>query len=95
MMTGSGCDLQGEDDFQEVKAVFQDSFLGHTSPISYSHFSASGDNIASASFDGIVSKGFGPTIQLHQHLEMQPSIYCGAEIMPLLWDCKSDRLVCC
>ncbi|XP_073032338.1 uncharacterized protein [Primulina eburnea] len=86
---GSG-DLQSEDDFPEVKTVFQDTFLGHTSPISCCRFSASGDNIASASIDG--------TVRIWTYASSAPTsrnatIYCGAEIMSLEWDCKSDRLL--
>ncbi|KAL0321502.1 UNVERIFIED_CONTAM: WD repeat-containing protein 91 [Sesamum calycinum] len=102
MLQGSGSNLQSEENFLEVKAVLQDSFLGHTSPISCSRFSASGDNIASSSIDGTVSlilctnimcygEGYGPMIQQHQHREMPPSI---AEPRSCLeWDCKSDRLL--
>ncbi|KAK2983615.1 hypothetical protein RJ640_023149, partial [Escallonia rubra] len=46
--------LQREEEFPEVRIDFQETFLGHTSPISRCRFSASGDNIASASVDGTV-----------------------------------------
>ncbi|PIN25901.1 WD40 repeat protein [Handroanthus impetiginosus] len=89
-VVGSGCDLQGEEDFPEVKAVFQDSFLAHTSPISCSRFSASRDNIASASVDGTVRIW---TYDSAAQTSRNATIYCGAEIMSLEWDCKSDRLL--
>lgn len=34
--------------------ILQETFLGHTSPISRCRFSATGDNVASASVDGAV-----------------------------------------
>ncbi|KAL6272727.1 hypothetical protein ACE6H2_023419 [Prunus campanulata] len=40
------------EDFPEVKVDFQETFLGHTSPITRCRFSAFGNNIASASEDG-------------------------------------------
>ncbi|GFP81046.1 WD repeat-containing protein 91 homolog [Phtheirospermum japonicum] len=83
-------DLQNEEDFTEVKAVWQDTFLGHTSPISCSRFSASGDNIASASIDGTVRIW---TYDSSAPTSRNATIYCGAEIMSLEWDCKSDRLL--
>ncbi|KAJ0043796.1 hypothetical protein Pint_17585 [Pistacia integerrima] len=46
--------MLGEEEFPEVKVDFQETFLGHTSPISCCRFSASGNNIASASVDGTV-----------------------------------------
>lgn len=80
----------GEEEFSEVKVQFQETFLGHTSPISRSRFSASGDNIASASTDG--------TVRIWTYDSSTPgsrnaTIYCGAEILSLDWDCKSDRLL--
>ncbi|KAL8544162.1 hypothetical protein ACS0TY_004626 [Phlomoides rotata] len=87
---GSSSDLQGEEEFPEVKPVFQDTFLGHTSPISCSRFSASGDNIASASIDGTVRIW---TYDSSAPTSRNATIYCGAEIMSLEWDCKSDRLL--
>ncbi|XP_056694347.1 uncharacterized protein [Spinacia oleracea] len=80
----------GEEEFSEVKVQFQETFLGHTSPISRSRFSASGDNIASASVDG--------TVRIWTYDSSTPgsrnaTIYCGAEILSLDWDCKSDRLL--
>ncbi|XP_073315252.1 uncharacterized protein [Primulina huaijiensis] len=89
VLVGSG-DLQIEEDFPEVKTVFQDTFLGHTSPISCCRFSASGDNIASASIDGTVRIW---TYDSSAPTSRNATIYCGAEIMSLEWDCKSDRLL--
>ncbi|XP_073305948.1 uncharacterized protein [Primulina huaijiensis] len=86
---GSG-DLLSEEEFPEVKTVFQDTFLGHTSPISCCRFSASGDNIASASIDGTVRIW---TYDSSAPTSRNATIYCGAEIMSLEWDCKSDRLL--
>ncbi|OAY66856.1 WD repeat-containing protein 91 [Ananas comosus] len=79
-----------EDEFPEVKVDFQETFLGHTSPISRCRFSASGTNIASASVDG--------TVRIWTYDSSTPSsrnatIYCGAEIMSLDWECRSDRLL--
>ncbi|VFQ66084.1 unnamed protein product [Cuscuta campestris] len=50
----SGSEMQREEEFPEVRVDFQETFLGHTSPITQCRFSASGDNIASASVDGTV-----------------------------------------
>ncbi|KAK2654027.1 hypothetical protein Ddye_013883 [Dipteronia dyeriana] len=88
--TEHGREMQREEDFPEVKIDYQDTFLGHTSPISRCRFSASGDNIASASVDG--------TVRIWTHDSATPAsrnatIYCGAEIMSLDWECKSDRLL--
>ncbi|KAK9724710.1 hypothetical protein RND81_05G093600 [Saponaria officinalis] len=79
-----------EEKFSEVKVQFQETFLGHTSPISRSRFSASGNNIASASTDG--------TVRIWTYDSSTPgsrnaTIYCGAEVLSLDWDCKSDRLL--
>lgn len=79
-----------EEEFPEVKVEFQESFLGHTSPISRCRFSASGTNIASASTDG--------TVRIWTYDSSTPSsknatIYCGAEIMSLDWECRYDRLL--
>ncbi|KAF3328071.1 WD repeat-containing protein 91-like isoform X3 [Carex littledalei] len=87
---GSQQELMREEDFSEVKVNFQETFLGHTSPISRCRFSASGANIASASLDG--------TVRLWTYDSSSPSsrnatIYCGTEIMSLDWECRSDRLL--
>ncbi|CAM8903411.1 unnamed protein product [Rhodiola kirilowii] len=79
-----------EEELPEVKVDSQETFLGHTSPISRCRFSASGDNIASASVDG--------TVRIWTYDPSTPSsrnatIYCGTEITALDWDCKSDRLL--
>ncbi|KAJ4803290.1 WD repeat-containing protein 91 [Rhynchospora pubera] len=87
---GNQQELTREEDFPEVKVNFQETFLGHTSPISRCRFSASGDNIASSSLDG--------TVRIWTYDSSSPSsrnatIYCGAEIMSLDWECRSDRLL--
>ncbi|KAL5726889.1 hypothetical protein ACHQM5_000134 [Ranunculus cassubicifolius] len=79
-----------EEDFPEVKVEFQETFLGHTSPISRCRFSASGSNIASASVDGTVRIW---TYDSSTPTSRNAAIYCGAEIMSLDWECKSDRLL--
>ncbi|XP_028091598.1 uncharacterized protein LOC114291911 isoform X2 [Camellia sinensis] len=50
----TGREMDGEEEFLEVKVDFQETFLCHTCPISRCRFSASGNNIASASVDGTV-----------------------------------------
>ncbi|XAR52267.1 hypothetical protein NMG60_11020235 [Bertholletia excelsa] len=80
-----------EEEFPEVKVEFQqETFLGHTSPISRCRFSASGNNIASASKDGTVRIW---TYDASTPASRNATIYSGAEIMSLEWDCKSDRLL--
>uniref|UniRef100_A0A5B6Z005 Anaphase-promoting complex subunit 4 WD40 domain-containing protein n=2 Tax=Davidia involucrata TaxID=16924 RepID=A0A5B6Z005_DAVIN len=86
----TGREMQGEEEFTEVKVDFQETFLGHTSPISRCRFSASGNNIASASMDGTVRIW---TYDSSTPASRNATIYCGAEIMSLEWDCKSDRLL--
>ncbi|XP_057480413.1 uncharacterized protein LOC130767536 [Actinidia eriantha] len=86
----TGTEMQGDEEFPEVKAEFQETFLGHTSPISQCRFSASGNNIASASVDGTVRIW---TYDSSTPASRNATIYCGAEIMSLEWDCKSDRLL--
>ncbi|GMP85561.1 hypothetical protein CsSME_00038661 [Camellia sinensis var. sinensis] len=82
--------MAGEEEFSEVKVDFQETFLCHTSPISRCRFSASGNNIASASVDGTVRIWtYDPSTPASRNA----TIYCGAEIMSLEWDCKSDRLL--
>ncbi|KAK6132157.1 hypothetical protein DH2020_034113 [Rehmannia glutinosa] len=63
--------------------------LGHTSPISCSRFFCIWDNIASASIDGTVRIW---TYDSSAPTSRNATIYCGAKIMSLEWDCKSDRL---
>ncbi|KAD7478292.1 hypothetical protein E3N88_01428 [Mikania micrantha] len=87
---GENDELQQEEDFPEVKVDFQETFLGHTSPISCCRFSTSGDNIASASVDGTVRIW---SYDSSTSASRNATIYCGAEIMSLEWDCKSDRLL--
>ncbi|KAG5004941.1 hypothetical protein JHK84_029203 [Glycine max] len=81
----------GEEDFAEVKVEYQETFLGHTGPISRCCFSASGNNIASASLDGTVRIW---TYDTSTPVSRNATIYCGTEILSLDWECKSDRLVC-
>ncbi|KAI8564939.1 hypothetical protein RHMOL_Rhmol03G0222200 [Rhododendron molle] len=83
-------EMQEEEEFPEVKVEFQETFLGHTSPITRCRFSASGNNIASASVDGTVRIW---TYDSATPASRNATIYCGAEIMSLEWDCKSDRLL--
>lgn len=83
-------DLQKEEDFPEVEVEYQETFLGHTSSISRSRFSASGDNIASASLDGTVRIW---TYESSVPATRNATIYCGAEVLSLDWECKSDRLL--
>ncbi|PRQ60297.1 putative transcription factor WD40-like family [Rosa chinensis] len=78
------------EDFPEVEVDFQETFLGHTSPISCCRFSASGNNIASASDDGTVRIW---TYDSSTPASRNATIYCGAKIMSLDWECKSDRLL--
>lgn len=80
----------GDEDFAEVKVEHQETFLGHTSPISRCRFSASGNNIASASLDGTVRIW---TYDTSTPVSRNATIYCGTEILSLDWECKSDRLV--
>lgn len=82
--------LVTEEDFPEVKVDFQETFLGHNSSISSCRFSASGSNIASSSTDG--------TVRIWTYDSSTPSsknatIYCGAEVSALSWECRSDRLL--
>ncbi|KAG7981397.1 hypothetical protein I3843_05G231900 [Carya illinoinensis] len=86
----NGKEVHVEDEFPEVKVDFQETFLGHTSPISRCRFSASGSNIASASVDGTVRIW---TYDSSTPASRNATIYCGAEIMSLDWECKSDRLL--
>ncbi|KAJ9139813.1 hypothetical protein P3X46_030511 [Hevea brasiliensis] len=86
----NGREMLDEEEFPEVKVEFQETFLGHTSPISRCRFSASGNNIASASVDGTVRIW---TYDSSTPTSRNATIYCGAEIMSLDWDCKSDRLL--
>ncbi|KAL5538187.1 hypothetical protein UlMin_043008, partial [Ulmus minor] len=78
------------EELPEVKVDFQETFLGHTSPISRCRFSASGNNIASASVDGTVRIW---TYDSSTSASRNATIYCGAEILSLDWECKSERLL--
>ncbi|TYG42929.1 hypothetical protein ES288_D12G296000v1 [Gossypium darwinii] len=86
----NGRDMLREEEFPEVSVEFQETFLGHTSPITRCRFSASGNNIASASVDGTVRIW---TYDSSIPASRNATIYCGAEIMSLDWECKSDRLL--
>ncbi|KAL2324590.1 hypothetical protein Fmac_023648 [Flemingia macrophylla] len=79
-----------EEDFADVKVEHQETFLGHTNPISCCRFSASGNNIASASLDGTVRIW---TYDTSTPVSRNATIYCGTEILSLDWECKSDRLL--
>ncbi|PIN24318.1 U5 snRNP-specific protein-like factor [Handroanthus impetiginosus] len=80
-MTGSGCDLQGEEDLQEVKSSISVSILHIILIRIHSIFSASVDNITSASVDGRVRIW---TYDSAPQTSRNATIYCGAEIMSLL-----------
>ncbi|KAA3459901.1 wdr91 [Gossypium australe] len=86
----NGREILKEEEFPEVSVEFQETFLGHTSPITRCRFSASGNNIASASVDGTVRIW---TYDSSIPASRNATIYCGAEIMSLDWECKSDRLL--
>ncbi|ERN04575.1 hypothetical protein AMTR_s00075p00070220 [Amborella trichopoda] len=81
---------QKEEDFPEVRVGFQETFSGHTSPITKCRFSASGTNIASASVDGTVRIW---TYDSSTPTSRNATIYCGAKIMSLEWEFRSDRLL--
>ncbi|KAL5069772.1 hypothetical protein RYX36_020659 [Vicia faba] len=83
-------DVSREEDFDEVNVEHQETFLGHTSPISRCCFSASGNNIASASLDGTARIW---TYDASTPASRNATIYCGTEILSLDWECKSDRLL--
>lgn len=83
-------EVYGEEDFAEVKVEHQETFLGHTSPITRCRFSTSGNNIASASLDGTVRIW---TYDASTPVSRNATIYCGTEILSLDWECKSDRLL--
>ncbi|KAI5400294.1 hypothetical protein KIW84_065266 [Lathyrus oleraceus] len=83
-------DVSREEDFDEVNVEHQETFLGHTSPISRCRFSASGNNIASASLDGTARIW---TYDASTPASRNATIYCGTEILSLDWECKSDRLL--
>ncbi|KAH1230619.1 WD repeat-containing protein 91 [Glycine max] len=80
----------GEEDFAEVKVEYQETFLGHTGPISRCCFSASGNNIASASLDGTVRIW---TYDTSTPVSRNATIYCGTEILSLDWECTSDGCI--
>ncbi|XP_024540106.1 WD repeat-containing protein 91 homolog isoform X1 [Selaginella moellendorffii] len=78
------------EDFTEVTVRSQESFSGHTSPITRCRFSPTGSNIASASVDGTVRIW---TYDSSVSTSRNATIYCGAEIMSLDWEHKSGRLL--
>lgn len=82
--------LVTEEEFPEVKVDFQETFLGHNSPISRCRFSASGSNIASSSIDGTVRIW---TYDSSTASSRNATIYCGSEVSALSWECRSDRLL--
>ncbi|XP_043697854.1 WD repeat-containing protein 91-like [Telopea speciosissima] len=90
LYTEKGGEVHIDEEFSEVKVEFQETFLGHTSPISRCRFSASGNNVASASVDGTVRIW---TYDSSTSTSRNATICCGAEIMSLDWECKSDRLL--
>ncbi|KAJ0042631.1 hypothetical protein Pint_17604 [Pistacia integerrima] len=74
--------MLGEEEFPELKVDFQETFLGRTSPISCCRFSASGNNIASASVDG--------TVRVHS-----PYLLIGtADGGIKAWNVDAERVVC-
>ncbi|PKA55064.1 Protein Mut11 [Apostasia shenzhenica] len=79
-----------EEEFPEVTVDFQETFLGHSSPISRCRFSSSGTNVASASLDGTVRIWTYDSATLASR---NATIYCGGEIMSLEWERRSDRLL--
>ncbi|KAI5077876.1 hypothetical protein GOP47_0007700 [Adiantum capillus-veneris] len=79
-----------EDELLEIPIESQESFSGHTSPISRCRFSAGGGNIASASVDGTVRIWNSDP---GSSTSRNATIYCGAEVLSLEWDFKSDRLL--
>lgn len=88
--TTDGVDINVRDEFPEVLIESQESFSGHTSPISRCRFSAGGGNIASASVDGTVRVWNSDS---GSSTSRNATIYCGAEVLSLEWDYKSDRLL--
>ncbi|XP_057463862.1 uncharacterized protein LOC130753716 [Actinidia eriantha] len=79
----TGTEMRCDEEFPEVKVEFQETFLGHTSPISRCHFSASGNNIASASVDGTTPYILGFSLQViwiydsSTPASRNATIYCG------------------
>ncbi|KAG0457346.1 hypothetical protein HPP92_022503 [Vanilla planifolia] len=86
----SKLEIWKEEEFQQVTVEFQETFLGHTSPISRCRFSASGTNVASSSVDGTVRIW---TYDSSTPASRNATIYCGTEIMSLEWESRSDRLL--
>ncbi|KAH7438561.1 hypothetical protein KP509_04G020500 [Ceratopteris richardii] len=85
-----GVEITIEDKLLQISVESQETFSGHTSAISRCRFSAGGGNIASASVDGTVRIwSAGPDSSTSRNA----TIYCGAEVLSIEWDSKSDRLL--
>ncbi|KAL3700992.1 hypothetical protein R1sor_019014 [Riccia sorocarpa] len=85
-----GCKQASYKELTESLSVQQETFSGHTSPITRCRFSTAGTNVASASVDGTVRIW---TPDAAASTSRNATIYCGAEIMSLEWENKSDRLL--
>ncbi|BFI23507.1 WD repeat-containing protein 91 [Marchantia polymorpha subsp. ruderalis] len=79
-----------EEEVPQIIVESQETFSGHTSPITRCRFSTAGSNVASASVDGTVRIW---TPDAAASTSRNATIYCGAEIMSLEWENKSDRLL--
>eukprot|EP00897_Mesotaenium_endlicherianum_P001938 jgi/Mesen1/1772/ME000014S01179 len=79
-----------EDEPSHVRALSQELYSGHTSPITRCRFSSTGTNVASASTDGTVriwtAESSTPAVR-------NATIYCAAQILSLAWEAKTDRLL--
>lgn len=75
---------------EEVTVQYQETFSGHTSPITRCRYSASGANIASASADGTV-RIWQPDVT--EATSRSATITTGAQVLSLEWDLRSDRLL--
>ncbi|GBG77002.1 hypothetical protein CBR_g23333 [Chara braunii] len=82
--------LTAEGEFSRIDAQSQAAFSGHTSPITRCRLSVSGANVASASVDGTVRIW---TYEVGMPTTRNATLYCGAEVLSLEWDSKSDRLL--
>ncbi|CAM6082086.1 unnamed protein product [Calypogeia fissa] len=79
-----------EEEIPHVIVESQETFSGHTGPITRCRFSTAGSNVASASVDGTVRIW---TPDAAASTSRNATIYCGAEILALEWENKFDRLV--
>ncbi|KAJ7561480.1 hypothetical protein O6H91_03G030300 [Diphasiastrum complanatum] len=77
-------------DYFEVNVESQETFSGHTSPITRCRFSSTGKNIASASVDGTIRIWASDATA---STSRNATIYCGAEILSLEWENRSNRLL--